>query len=244
MSTPSLSITESMVLTALRSFLLSILDPSVEVIQGQVNRVPEPESPDFVVMTPVTRTRLSLNRDTAQDVLFTGSISGTVLTITAVEYGLISVGSPVFGVGVAANTYVTAMGTGVGGVGTYTVNNTQTVASETLAAGQWAALQPTQIDIQLDVHGPNSTDNCQVITTLFRDAYACDYFASQPADMGPLYAEDGRQMPFINGENQFEYRWVCTVSMQANPVVSTGLQYADKLAATLVNVDATFPPGA
>ena len=63
---------------------------------------------------------------------FTGSISGNVLTVTAVASGTIIVGQAVTGVGVLAGTLITALGSGTGGTGTYTVNNSQTVASETL----------------------------------------------------------------------------------------------------------------
>lgn len=62
----------------------------------------------------------------------TGSISGTTLTVSAVSSGTVAVGDLVSGTGVAGGTYVTALGTGTGGAGTYTVNNSQTVSSTTL----------------------------------------------------------------------------------------------------------------
>ena len=60
---------------------------------------------------------------------FTGSISSTTMTVTTMLNGTIAVGQAVFGEGIAQNTVITALGTGTGGVGTYTVSNTQTVAS-------------------------------------------------------------------------------------------------------------------
>jgi len=60
----------------------------------------------------------------------TGSISGTTLTVSAMAAGTIAVGQSVGGA--SAGTYITALGTGTGGTGTYTVNNSQTVASGTL----------------------------------------------------------------------------------------------------------------
>ena len=62
----------------------------------------------------------------------TGSISTTTLTVTAVASGTISVGDVISGPGVTAGTYITAILTGTGGVGTYTVSASQTVASETI----------------------------------------------------------------------------------------------------------------
>lgn len=65
---------------------------------------------------------------------FTGSITGTELTVTAVTAGALAIGQEVSGAGVAAGTVITAFGTGTGAAGTYTVNNSQTVASEALTA--------------------------------------------------------------------------------------------------------------
>ena len=61
--------------------------------------------------------------------IFTGSISSTTLTVTSVQSGTIAVGQAIFGQGIAQNTVITALGTGSGGVGTYTVSDSQTVAS-------------------------------------------------------------------------------------------------------------------
>lgn len=65
---------------------------------------------------------------------FTGSISGTTLTVTSVLNGTIAVGQAIFGQGMAQNTVITALGTGSGGVGTYTVSDSQTVASTSINA--------------------------------------------------------------------------------------------------------------
>jgi len=64
--------------------------------------------------------------------IFTGSISTTTLTVTSVQSGTIAVGQAIFGQGMAQNTVITALGTGSGGTGTYTVSDSQTVASTTI----------------------------------------------------------------------------------------------------------------
>ena len=64
----------------------------------------------------------------------TGSISTTVLTVTSVASGTLYVGQTIQGAGITANTVITALGTGTGGTGTYTVSNSQTVGSETMYA--------------------------------------------------------------------------------------------------------------
>ena len=54
---------------------------------------------------------------------FTGSVSGTTLTITSMNYGTIFVGQILQGLGVPDQMVITALGSGTGGTGTYTVYN-------------------------------------------------------------------------------------------------------------------------
>ena len=68
---------------------------------------------------------------------FTASISGTTLTVTGSPSG-IALNQSIFGSGVTAGTYITALGTGTGGAGTYTVNTSQTVSSEAMTSSNYA----------------------------------------------------------------------------------------------------------
>lgn len=70
------------------------------------------------------------------DAVVTGSIAGTTLTVSAVTSGTLAVGQVVSGAGVTAGTKITAFLTGTGGVGTYTVDTSQTLSSTTISAGQ------------------------------------------------------------------------------------------------------------
>ena len=72
--------------------------------------------------------------DTTSGAYVTGSIATTTLTVTAVTNGTLAVGQLITGTGVTSGTYITALGTGSGGTGTYTVGISQTVASTTLSA--------------------------------------------------------------------------------------------------------------
>lgn len=58
-----------------------------------------------------------------------GYISGTTLTISTASTGKLQVGSLLTMIGILPNTVITAFGTGQGGTGNYTVNNSQTLAS-------------------------------------------------------------------------------------------------------------------
>ena len=67
---------------------------------------------------------------------FTGSITGTTLTVTDVAFGALQVGDIIYtyeaflpAAGIIAGTTITAFGTGTGGVGTYTVSISQDVPS-------------------------------------------------------------------------------------------------------------------
>jgi hypothetical protein len=65
--------------------------------------------------------------------VFTGSISGTTLTVTAVTSGAIHVGQSLTGTGVAVGTTISGYGTNTfGGTGTYTVSFSQTTSSTTI----------------------------------------------------------------------------------------------------------------
>jgi len=66
---------------------------------------------------------------------FSGTITGTTLTVNTVSAGAISVGMAITGTGVTAGTYISALGTGMGGIGTYTVSASQTVATTTVMSG-------------------------------------------------------------------------------------------------------------
>lgn len=61
-----------------------------------------------------------------------GSISGTTLTVTTANSGF-AVGQYIYLPGITPGTYITALGTGTGSTGTYTVNISQTVASGALS---------------------------------------------------------------------------------------------------------------
>src|ERR1039458_2225504 len=122
--------TQSNVQAALRSFLLSVLPSGIAVVAGQQNRVPENMAGDFVIMTPIRFEHISTNEDDYIDAKFGGTISGAAMTISEVYpgfSGLIKIGSIISGTGVVIGTKVTALGSGSGGLGTYTVAPSQAV---------------------------------------------------------------------------------------------------------------------
>ena len=72
---------------------------------------------------------------TAITAIFTGSMSGTTLTVTAMLSGdPIVIGQFIDGTSVTNGTYITAFVTGAGGTGTYTINQSVTASSTTMYA--------------------------------------------------------------------------------------------------------------
>jgi len=67
---------------------------------------------------------------------YTASIAGTTLTVTAVASGRLYVGQTISGGTVAAGTKITALGSGTGGTGDYTVDIAQAVASAALLSDE------------------------------------------------------------------------------------------------------------
>lgn len=64
---------------------------------------------------------------------FTGSIADDLLTVSAVSAGALQAGQTIAGAGVTAGTTILAQASGTtGGIGTYTVDREQTVASEAM----------------------------------------------------------------------------------------------------------------
>ena len=242
--------TQSNVLTQLGNFLTEVLPIGTVVRVGQQNRVAEPKVGNFVIMTPIRIERLETNVDGYGDAVFTGSVAGTTLTITAVDARFpnarLGVGSVVSGANVAAGTTVLAILTGAGQVGTYTVDRASTAASTTISAGAKQVMQPARVTVQLDFHSADQSafDMAAVVSTLMRDEFAVQQFANQSPGYGvvPLYADDPAQRPFFNDQQQYEWRWVLEALLQANVVVGVPQEFADSVDLNVVSVDATYPP--
>lgn len=232
------------VFTALRTFLVSILPAGVPILRGQVNRTPEPQAVDFVVLWELRRERIELNVDSYADVIFTGSISITELTISDILEGTVLVGATVLGSGVSTTTILEQTSGPPGGVGVYVVDRSQSISSRLMSAGTKTVVQNTKVVIQCDVHGPGGADNAHTIATLLRDDYGVQSFADQDPSYGvvPLFTEDPRQMPFINAEQQYEDRYVVEIALQSNQVISVPQQFADVSTIEVISVDAAFPP--
>jgi hypothetical protein len=91
--------------------------------------------------------QVNINQNTLAPA-FTGSISGTTLTVTAVSQGYIGLGAVITGTGVTTGTTISGLISGTGGTGTYQVSVSQTIGSESMTA------TVTPITIQLYYQRP------------------------------------------------------------------------------------------
>src|SRR5208337_4107110 len=90
---------------------------------------------------------IQVGSNNAASAVVAGSISGTTLTVTAVTSGTLGVGQFIsggdsFGT-IPTATQITALGSGVGGDGTYTLNQTLTIAGATFTGTRSVANQIT-----------------------------------------------------------------------------------------------------
>jgi len=180
--------------------------------------------------------------------VLTGSIAATVLTVTAVSQsqgagiqpGMVLTDGSYPNL-VAANTTVVIQLTGTpGGAGTYTVSPSQTLASETLYAGQRQDLVPTRWVVQLDIYGPNSADNTKLVEGTFFSSVAADFFSAQPYVVQALHASDARQIPFINASQQYENRWTMDLHLEIDPTIGTSIQFADQVQVGVVEAAVNY----
>lgn len=236
----TISFTESAAFAALGQFITQITGlASGQVIQGQGNLTPEPPLPDFVVMTSLRQERLSTNATTYFDNVLTGSITGTVLTVATapqlqgagLQPGMLLIDSVWPTMNIAPNTVLGTQISGTpGGVGTYNVSPSQTLTLETLYAGLETDFVAVKWTVQLDIHGPNSGNNTRIIDTLFRSEYGVDFFDSATSwQCEPLYCSEARQIGFVNGENQWEERYVMDACLQINPIIGVPAQFFDQI---------------
>lgn len=117
------------------------------VVHGNATAVADPYASSAAVQSAVANAASTTgpnlecyNQNCYYGQTFTGSISGTTLTVTAITAGkgTIAVGDVLSGTKVTSGTTVTALQSGTGGTGTYTVSKSQTVPSTTVTG--WMAM--------------------------------------------------------------------------------------------------------
>jgi hypothetical protein len=102
---------------------------------------------------------------------FTAAISGTTMTVSTVTSGTILLGMEVTGSGVTAGTRITALGTGTGGTGTYTVSESQTVASTAMVGDLPSKITvecPGSYNVAFSIQVQSTSNTSETIDIWFR----------------------------------------------------------------------------
>lgn len=213
-----------------------------QIIVGQPNRVAEPATPTFIVMTPIRFDRISTNLDGYEDSSFVASSAGNVLTVTELLIGTVPIGALLFGQNITSAIAIQSQLSGrPGEAGTYQLSQVLDLASQDFAAGGKVVQIASNVTVQLDFH---SADNsaaqlAQTVSALIRDPYGVSFFAALPKPQNavvPLFADDPAQRPFVNAEGNYEWRWVLDAHFEVNQVARVPQQFADAVSIVTVAV--------
>jgi len=108
-----------------------------------------------------------------------------------------------------------------------------------VAPTELAIEQAVQLAVQLDCYGAAAGDWAVILSTVLRDEYSMPALAPI---LAPLYCDDPKFAPLVQGEEQYETRWIVPAYLQYNPVTSVPAQFANAAEAALINVDVSYPP--
>lgn len=104
-----------------------------------------------------------------------------------------------------------------------------------------------ELTVQIDCYGPQSTDAtvgacdwANMLSATLRDAYGCSFFEAVLAGCDPLYADEARMSPLVDGEDQYEERWSLDARFQLDVVTTIPQGYAEALDIELINVEEAF----
>lgn len=100
---------------------------------------------------------------------------------------------------------------------------------------------PTEFAIQLDAFGPTAGDIMQMLYQTIQSPNAFDFFNTYSIQgVAPIYADAPNQAPFVDGEAEYEVRWIMRLRLQYNPTLTTAVQTASQAVVGIINVEATY----
>lgn len=76
----------------------------------------------------------------------------------------------------------------------------------------------TMYSYQVDCYGQASANYADIVTIAWRSLWACDALTGTP--ITPLYADEPVQLNLVNGEGQFEQRFMSKLYLQTNTAVA------------------------
>jgi len=196
--------TDDTLFKVLGDFIEGLID--CKAVQGFVNRAAMPIG-GFITMATLRQIRLSTNTTFYND--------------TFVEQGVSFGGEEV----VFDGQPITFAEQDVFFGGEEVVFDGQNIAFGGTPNGTKAVTQAIEWTVQLDCYGVQSMQWANILTTLFRDEFSCS--ALKPY-IQPLGADDPISLPLINGEQQYEQRWVVEAKFQYNSITTVPQQFFDR----------------
>ncbi|MCP1246180.1 hypothetical protein NKW54_09525 [Acetobacter cerevisiae] len=202
--------------TALRAFLQTILPPDLPVLLARQNRMAAPNGP-FALMA------LLMHQPIA-----TSATRYTANTRIILQQQDITVQVSLFGQGAADNTQrLSTLFQNGWASEFFTAFHQNTVAQSTPAQKITCPNTPAAMAPDAASDAPSGTPPPPLSTP--------------PPRIAPLYAGPARQIPFINGERQYEEQWQIDLHLQASFALSLPQPMAS--AARLALADVTSPQG-
>lgn len=174
-------------------------DGGVLSMNGKIYAIPKDSTRGLIIDpdSPVTSYKNSTFSGSisgsTQNAVFIGTIdngsgaSGTTLTITSIISGTITVGMLLTNGSITAGTTITAVGTGVGGIGTYTVSTSQILSSNTIVGSQSLnsilnLYSSGNVTLGMPITGTNITAGTRISDSLFAVGTTGSYKLSTPTN--------------------------------------------------------------
>jgi hypothetical protein len=94
--------------------------------------------------------------------------------------------------------------------------------------------RPMDFPIQVDTYGASAGDWADIIATMWASPLAIAFLASY--GLVPLFADDPVELSIVNGEAQYEERWVTVLHMQINPALAAPMTFLTQPDPTFLNI--------
>ena len=101
--------------------------------------------------------------------------------------------------------------------------------------------EQVQVTMQVNLFGPASSNQMQLVTALWRDMQAVDFFRASGVPITPLATSSTRQLGFETGERQYDDLWTVDLTMQVTLTTRLPQDFATSIPVVLTEVQTTYP---
>ena len=100
-------------------------------------------------------------------------------------------------------------------------------------AGTSTTTQAIEFPIQVDTYGTDAGDWAAIIATMWASPLAIDFLTSY--GITPLWADNPLELSIVNGEDEFEERWITVLHLQYAPAMTAPAQFCDSAHINVIN---------